>query len=131
MMDIKIDRDITSKKLIAAKGVLFLLLGIFSGSLLILDRPTITTFLLLLITVWSFARFYYFMFYVITNYVDNDYKYSGFISFISQALAFVASNDALKITSKEEKVELNFINSSLPCFYITLIWWQLDHSISW
>ena len=30
-MDIKIDRDITSKKLIAVKGVLFLLLGIFSG----------------------------------------------------------------------------------------------------
>ncbi len=82
MMNIKIDSDITSKKLIALKGVLFLLLGFFSGALLILDRPTITTFLLLLVTVWSFARFYYFMFYVITNYVDSDYKYSGFISFI-------------------------------------------------
>ena len=80
-MNIKIDRDISSKKLIAVKGVLFLLLGILSGALLILDRPTITTFLLLLITVWSFARFYYFMFYVMINYVDNDYKYSGFISF--------------------------------------------------
>ena len=82
MMNIKIDRDIASKKLIAIKGALFLLLGILSGALLILDRPTKTTFLLLLITIWSFARFYYFMFYVITNYVDNDYKYSGFISFI-------------------------------------------------
>ncbi len=82
MMNIKIDSDITSKKLIAIKGALFLLLGILSGALLILDRPTKTTFLLLLITIWSFARFYYFMFYVITNYVDNDYKYSGFISFI-------------------------------------------------
>ncbi len=82
MMNIKIDSDITSKKLIALKGVLFLLLGFLSGTLLILDRPTITTLLLLLITIWSFARFYYFMFYVITNYVDSDYKYSGFISFI-------------------------------------------------
>jgi len=82
MMNIKIDSDITSKKIIAVKGTLFLLLGILSGTLLILDRPTITTLLLLLITIWSFARFYYFMFYVITNYVDSDYKYSGFISFI-------------------------------------------------
>ena len=82
MMNIKIDSDISSKKIIAVKGTLFLLLGILSGTLLILDRPTITTLLLLLITIWSFARFYYFMFYVITNYVDSDYKYSGFISFI-------------------------------------------------
>ena len=87
MMNIKIDSDITSKKIIAAKGTLFLLLGILSGTLLILDRPTITTLLLLLITIWSFARFYYFMFYVITNYVDSDYKYSGFTSFIRYLLS--------------------------------------------
>jgi hypothetical protein len=78
----KIDGDITNKKLIAVKGMLFLLLGILSGGLLILDKPTITTFILLLITVWSFARFYYFMFYVITNYIDSDFKYSGIISFV-------------------------------------------------
>jgi hypothetical protein len=80
-------RDITNKKLIAVKGVLFLLLGILSGGLLILDKPTITTFILLLITVWSFARFYYFMFYVITNYIDSDFKYSGIISFIKYWLS--------------------------------------------
>jgi len=78
----KIDGDITNKKLIAVKGVLFLLLGILSGALLILDKPTITTFILLLITIWGFARFYYFMFYVITNYIDSDFKYSGIISFV-------------------------------------------------
>ena len=83
----KIDGDITNKKLIAVKGVLFLLLGILSGALLILDKPTITTFILLLITVWSFARFYYFMFYVITNYIDSDFKYSGIISFIKYWLS--------------------------------------------
>jgi hypothetical protein len=81
-MNMKIDGDITNKKLIAVKGMLFLLLGILSGGLLILDKPTITTFILLLITVWSFARFYYFMFYVITNYIDSDFKYSGIISFV-------------------------------------------------
>ncbi len=62
----KIDGDITNKKLIAVKGMLFLLLGILSGGLLILDKPTITTFILLLITVWSFARFL--LFYVLCNY---------------------------------------------------------------
>jgi len=86
-MNMKIDGDITNKKLIAVKGMLFLLLGILSGGLLILDKPTITTFILLLITVWSFARFYYFMFYVITNYIDSDFKYSGIISFIKYWLS--------------------------------------------
>jgi hypothetical protein len=86
-MAIKIERDITNKKLIAVKGLLFLVLGILSSVLLILDRPTITTFILLLIAVWSFARFYYFMFYVITNYIDSSYKYTGVISFLKYWLS--------------------------------------------
>ena len=86
-MAIKVERDITNKKLIAVKGMLFLALGILSGALLVLSKPTITTFILLMITVWGFARFYYFMFYVITNYIDSDYKYSGIISFVKYWLS--------------------------------------------
>jgi len=75
-------KDLSSKKLIILKGFLFLLITVLSSALLILRDPSLTTITLLVIAIWGFARFYYFMFYVITNYIDSDYKYSGLISFI-------------------------------------------------
>jgi hypothetical protein len=36
---------------------------------------------LLVISVWSFCRFYYFAFYVIEHYVDSGYRFSGLWSF--------------------------------------------------
>ena len=41
-----------------------------------------TTGLLLAIAVWSFCRLYYFAFYVIENYVDDSYRFSGLWSFV-------------------------------------------------
>jgi len=75
-------KDLSSKKLIILIGFLFLLITVLSSALLILRDPSLTTITLLVIAIWGFARFYYFMFYVITNYIDSDYKYSGLISFI-------------------------------------------------
>jgi len=75
-------KDLSSKKLIILKGFLFLLITVLSSALLILRDPSLTTITLLVIAIWGFARFYYFIFYVITNYIDSDYKYSGLISFI-------------------------------------------------
>ena len=66
---------------IKAKGILFLLMGIASAVLLILECPTWKTTLLLAVAVWSFCRFYYFAFYVIEKYVDPGYKFSGLWSF--------------------------------------------------
>ena len=63
------------------KGLLFLLIGIATTILIILDNPTWKTALLLALAIWGFCRFYYFAFYVIEKYVDPGYKFSGLISF--------------------------------------------------
>jgi hypothetical protein len=78
--------DITNPRLIFAKGFLFLLCGVLSSALLVLEHPTLKVGLLLAIAVWCFARFYYFAFYVIGQYVDPSYKFSGLCSFAGYLL---------------------------------------------
>ena len=75
-------RDITSPVWIKAKALLFLLLGVLSASLLILERPTLRAALLLMASVWAFCRSYYFAFYVIEHYADPGYRFSGLGSFV-------------------------------------------------
>jgi hypothetical protein len=74
-------RDIKSHKIIWIKGSLFFLMGLGSALLLLADNPTFKSALLVAITVWAFCRSYYFAFYVIGNYVDPSFKYSGLCSF--------------------------------------------------
>ncbi len=74
--------DITNAKLIIVKGFLFLLAGLLAALALILEHPTLKVALLLALTVWCFARFYYFAFYVIEHYVDSGYKFAGLGSFV-------------------------------------------------
>ena len=74
--------DLTHPKLIYAKGFLFLLTGLLSASLLLLDHSTFRTALLLTIAIWSFCRFYYFAFYVIQHYVDPQYRFAGLWAFV-------------------------------------------------
>jgi len=74
-------RDITDPRFIKLKGLLFLIVAVFSAGLLILDHPTLKAALLLVICVWCFCRFYYFAFYVIEHYVDAGYRFSGLWSF--------------------------------------------------
>jgi arylsulfatase A len=73
--------DLTNPKLIYLKGFLFLLGGIMAAAGLLLEAPTLRAALLLAITIWCFARFYYFAFYVINHYVDPSYKFAGLWSF--------------------------------------------------
>ena len=74
-------KDLSDPRWIKFKGALFLLLGIFAATLLILEHPTLKAGLLLALTVWCFCRCYYFAFYVIEHYVDPGYKFSGLWSF--------------------------------------------------
>lgn len=69
--------DIKSKRLIVFKGLLFGVTLVFSTTLLLADRPSLRTALLLAILIWSSARLYYFLFYVLHVYVDPNLKYSG------------------------------------------------------
>jgi hypothetical protein len=66
---------------IKVKGLLFLLTGIVSAVLVVLQQPTMVTALLMVITIWCFCRFYYFAFYVIEHYVDPSYKFAGLWDF--------------------------------------------------
>jgi hypothetical protein len=74
-------KEITNPTSIKIKGLLFLFLGLLSGGLLVLDRPSLKVAALLAISIWSFCRFYYFAFYVIEHYVDSTFRFSGVISF--------------------------------------------------
>lgn len=74
-------KDLTDPRWIKFKGILFLLVGLISGALLVLEHPEIKMAVLFCISVWCFCRFYYFAFYVIEHYVDPAYKFSGLWSF--------------------------------------------------
>ena len=74
--------DLTSRGLIVAKGLLFFLLAGLSGALLILASPDLRTILLVAVLVWSSARLYYFLFYVLERYVDPSLRYSGLLAFL-------------------------------------------------
>jgi hypothetical protein len=80
-------KDLTSPVWIKLKGVLFLLVGLLSATLLILECPTWKAALLLALVIWCFCRFYYFAFYVIEHYVDPGYRFSGLWSFARYLLS--------------------------------------------
>ncbi len=75
-------KDLKNKNIIYFKGLLFLLAGIIASLIILIERPTLKTALLLVIAIWAFARAYYFAFYVLEHYVDESYKFSGLLSFI-------------------------------------------------
>ncbi len=70
-------KDLTDPRWIKLKGVLFLLLGIFSALLIFLEQPTFKLAALLGLCIWAFCRSYYFAFYVLQHYVDPGFRFSG------------------------------------------------------
>ncbi len=73
----KLSADLTSNKLIHAKGFLFLFLGLLSVGILLFESPHFRTVLLLGITIWSFCRFYYYLFYVLDRYLGREKRFAG------------------------------------------------------
>jgi hypothetical protein len=74
--------DITHPRVLYLKAALFLLGGTLSAVLILLESPRVKVALLLALTVWCFARAYYFAFYVIEHYVDPQYRFAGLWSFV-------------------------------------------------
>jgi uncharacterized RDD family membrane protein YckC len=79
--------NITSPKLLYLKGGLFVLTGLFAAGLLLVEAPSLKVAALLLIAVWSFARAYYFAFYVVQHYADPGYRFAGLWDFAKYAWA--------------------------------------------
>jgi len=73
--------DIRSPKLLYLKGALFLLLGVLAAGLLLAEHPDWKFATLLVLAIWSFARAYYFVFYVIEHYIDPGFKFAGLWDF--------------------------------------------------
>ena len=76
-------RDLHSTKAMWLKGWLFLLIGILSAAILLIENWSWRTALLLALCVWGFCRAYYFAFYVIERWVDPQFKFSGLGHFIA------------------------------------------------
>ena len=74
--------DLKDSKLMYLKGFLFLSTLVVSITLILLETFSYKLVLLLCLVVWSAARLYYFMFYVIEKYIDPTFKFSGILSFI-------------------------------------------------
>ena len=78
--------DIKDKKLLHAKGFLFLLLGLMSAAVIIIESQNIRTVLLLITAIWAFCRFYYYLFYVLEKYIGRDQKYAGILDALKYLL---------------------------------------------
>jgi len=74
--------DLKSRHLIYLKGFLFLMILLIAGGLILVETRSWQIAVLLLLVVWSSARLYYFMFYVIEKYVDPSFKFAGIGSFL-------------------------------------------------
>jgi hypothetical protein len=75
-------KTLTNPTVVKIKGLLFFILGLLSSTMLIMANPTLGTVLILMVTVWSFCRCYYFAFYVIENYIDRKSQFSGIVSML-------------------------------------------------
>jgi hypothetical protein len=79
-------RDITSRPLLYAKAILFVVLSALCA-LLILSRDFHwRDGVLLAICIWAACRAYFFVFYVIEHYVDPSFRYRGVWSVLVAAL---------------------------------------------
>jgi hypothetical protein len=79
-------RDLQSSWLMWAKAILFVLIGVASSALILVELPSLQIFALLCLAIWSFCRAYYFAFYVIEHYLDPTFRYSGLFSVIRHLL---------------------------------------------
>jgi hypothetical protein len=76
---VKLTDDITNRRLLHAKGVLFVVLGVLSAALLLAQAPTWKTAALIALTVWAFARFYYYLFHVLERYLGREQRFAGVV----------------------------------------------------
>ncbi|NTX07345.1 MULTISPECIES: hypothetical protein [Myxococcus] len=70
-------RDLQSHRWMWIKASLFVVIGLMSSALVLLQLPEWRVLLLLSLAIWAFCRAYYFAFYVIEKYIDPSFRFSG------------------------------------------------------
>jgi len=74
--------DLKNSRVIYLKGVLFVIAGMLAAGGILMEAPSVKILVLLGIAIWSFARAYYFAFYVIEHYVDRGFRFAGLWDFL-------------------------------------------------
>ena len=74
--------DLKQPRWIYLKGLLFLVVLAVSVLSILVENFSWKVVILLGLVIWSAARLYYLMFYVIEKYVDPTYRFSGIIAFM-------------------------------------------------
>ena len=75
-------KDLSAPKWMYLKAGLLVLIGVTSVGLILVEHPSVRVGLLLVVAIWSFARAYYFAFYVMERYIDPGYKFAGLGQFV-------------------------------------------------
>jgi hypothetical protein len=78
--------DITHPRVLYLKGGLFLCGGVLAAAVILVDHPDWKTAAMLAVTIWCFARAYYFAFYVLERYVDRSFRFAGLYSLVRYLL---------------------------------------------
>ena len=81
-----LNKNLKSKQAIYLKAILFVLILVLSMVLNLTSEELSLRMLSILLMVWSSARIYYFMFYVIEHYVDGEFRFSGVYDFLRYIL---------------------------------------------
>ena len=76
--------DLKNPRWMYLKAWLFVGIAVICGLLLFLEDPNWRRAVLLLLLVWSAARAYYFVFYVLEKYVDPSLRYSGLLDLLKR-----------------------------------------------
>lgn len=79
-------RDLKSPVLLWTKAALFIIAGLMAAGSILLESPGVRNAVLLGVTVWCFARAYYFAFHVIEHYIDGDFRFTGLVSLARHAV---------------------------------------------
>jgi ABC-type polysaccharide transport system permease subunit len=80
--------NLTSKRWIVAKGILFAMLALLAGGqIVLLDLAKWQRCVMLVICVWAACRFYYFLFHVLHAYVDPSLPSAGIMDLAKHLLA--------------------------------------------
>ncbi len=85
-------RDLQSHRWMWVKTVLFLIIGLVSSTLILVELPELRIAALLVLAIWAFCRAYYFAFYVIEHYIDPSFRFSGLFA----AFRYLWSKNAKK-----------------------------------
>jgi hypothetical protein len=93
--------DITNPRLLYAKVLLFVVLGLLAGSLILYQHPEWQLALLLAIAIWAFCRAYYFVFYVIEHYIDPGYRFAG----LSSVLRYLLTSRESRGDATRQKID--------------------------